>query len=204
MSYDDGRQACTAVEAEFRAMTSVCTSLVEGLGQLLRWKDDLLASSAEVPAKSLVSLTLLSSNLHRSQTQLPMALKGLRKVRPTSQCIRFPRRPTIISLARLTILSPRTDRVHWCLAEVPLRSGHQTRREAGGSRGGFFSPGAAQLGYHRHGTTPQGSDDGKRLGEYRGQKEEREEKAFRPQQKRVLPHLDAGRDAEQNAPRVTF
>ena len=79
-SYDADRHACTVVEAEFRAMSGVCSGLVEGLSHLLRWKDELLASSAEVPAKSLMSLAMISSNLHRSQTQLPGALKGLRKV----------------------------------------------------------------------------------------------------------------------------
>ena len=79
-SYVADRHACTVVEAEFRAMSGVCSGLVEGLSHLLRWKDELLASSAEVPAKSLMSLAMISSNLHRSQTQLPGALKGLRKV----------------------------------------------------------------------------------------------------------------------------
>lgn len=81
-SFDDDRYACTVVEAEFRAVSSVCSGLVEGLSSLLRWKDELLASSAEVPAKSLMSLAMISSNLHRSQTQLPGALKGLRQARP--------------------------------------------------------------------------------------------------------------------------
>ena len=80
-SFDDDRRACTVVEAEFRAVSGVCSGLVEGLSHLLQWKDELLASSSEIPAKSLISLAMISSNLHRSQTQLPGALKGLRKVR---------------------------------------------------------------------------------------------------------------------------
>jgi|AntAceMinimDraft_5_1070358.scaffolds.fasta_scaffold11958_4 hypothetical protein len=78
-SYDDDQHACTVVEAEFCAVSGVVSGLVEAIGSLMRWKDDLLASSAEVQSKSLLSLALISSNLHRSQTQLPSALKGLRK-----------------------------------------------------------------------------------------------------------------------------
>ena len=84
-SYNDDRHACTVVEAEFRAVSGVCSGLVEGLSQLLRWKDELLASSSDIPAKSLMSLAMISSNLHRSQTQLPSALKGLRKVSERAQ-----------------------------------------------------------------------------------------------------------------------
>jgi hypothetical protein len=81
MNSHDDEHACTTVEAEFRAVSGVCSGLVEGLSQLLIWKDQLLASSAELPAKSLISLAMISSNLHRSQTQLSGSLRGLRKAR---------------------------------------------------------------------------------------------------------------------------